>query len=284
MGLFTPYSFLQQKAVAAGGGAQFQFRTDAYASALKLAIPGALFTELGMSNYYDDVHADIAGTGTNIAATPTGSASEFYEDTTAGQIKWPDEQYASSMFLEEAGCWGSVQQATSSPPADDQFYFGSLNWVIEGWYYLTDTFSRPPYWKVGIRHANYDINLDFGFPSSLNPAQFRGRMVLDTSTTGETQYFASDQTNLTNQWVHVAWVRSGNNKYFYYNGTRYMNNTASIGSIDANGAFIRILRGENTTNDGTSGAIQDFRVYIGTDKGYTGATITTPDSIVEYIG
>jgi hypothetical protein len=280
MGIFIPYSYLQQRAVAAG--AQFQFRTDPYASSLKLAVPGALFTELGMSNYYDDVHADIAGTGTNISNTPTGSGSEFYEDTT--NIKWASEQYDASMFLQDAGCWGAVQQATSSPPADDQFFFGSNNWVIEGWYYMTEQFNRPPFWKVGIRHVNYYINCDFGFPNDLTFTKFRGRIILDTSTTGETQYFASDQTNILNSWVHVAWVRSGNTKNFYYNGTRYMNNTAAIGSIDANTGFIRILRGESTTNDGASGAVQDFRVYIGTDKGYTGSTITTPDSIVEYLG
>ena len=110
-----------------------------------------------------------------------------------------------------------------------------------------------------------------------------GNLRVNTSTTGESQYFSTDETLILNSWVHVAWVRSGNNKYFYYNGTRYLNNTAAIGSIDANTGFIRILRGENVDNDGTAGAVQDFRVYIGTDKGYTGSTITTPSSIVEYL-
>jgi hypothetical protein len=279
--MFTPFAFRNIQPIGAAGPL-FQFRTDPYASSLKLAIPGTVFTELGMINYYDDVHADIVGSGTNITATPTGSASEFYNNTT--DIKWPAEEYDSSIFLQDNGCWGGVQQATSAPPPDNQFFFGSENWVIEGWYYMTEQFTRPPFWKVGIRHANYDINLDFGFPAVANLSKFRGRMVLDTSTTGETQYFSTDETLVLNSWVHVAWVRSGNNKYFYYNGTRYMNNSASIGTIDANGAFIRILRGENVDNDGTAGSVQDFRVYIGTDKGYTGSTITTPSSIVEYLG
>lgn len=36
-----------------------------------------------------------------------------------------------------------------------------------------------------------------------------------------------------------------------------------------------------TNNDGLRKNIQDYRLYIGTDKGYTGTTITVPNSIVQ---
>ena len=66
----------------------------------------------------------------------------------------------------------------------------------------------------------------------------------------------------------------------YFDGTRQYSSTPSIGSVDTNGSYHRIMRGENTTNDGAAGNYQDLRVYIGTDKGYTGTTITPPASIV----
>ena len=52
---------------------QLTFRTDAYSSFLKLAIPGSAFTGL-ITDGFDDVHADIVGSGTNIQYELTGSA------------------------------------------------------------------------------------------------------------------------------------------------------------------------------------------------------------------
>jgi len=48
------------------------------------------------------------------------------------------------------------------------------------------------------------------------------------------------------------------------------------------GGFWNIM-GVNSgnNNDGLRKNVQDFRFYVGTDKGYTGSTITVPDSIVE---
>jgi hypothetical protein len=45
----------------------------------------------------------------------------------------------------------------------------------------------------------------------------------------------------------------------------------------------QIMGGASALNDGAAGAWQDYRVYIGTDKGYTTSTISAPDSIIEKI-
>jgi len=255
----------------------YQFRTDPSSSFLELALPGALFTsgdlaDSTMTNYYDDVHADIKGSGTNYSADITGST--FAQDTS--EIKWTSEDYASSMQVADSGCWGGI--------SDTDLGFSDSDWVVEGWINMNENFTQPPYWKVGIRHPNYFLSLDFGNPSPAGNGVARPRIVIDTTTTGQTQHIGSNfnfDAGLAN-WYHVAWVRSSNNLYVYFDGTQVLSATTS-GAVDSNGSLYRILRGENVTNDGTDGSWQDFRIYVGTDLGYNGATITTPSSIVEKI-
>jgi hypothetical protein len=81
-------------------------------------------------------------------------------------------------------------------------------------------------------------------------------------------------------YYHFAFVRSGTTKSIYVNGTRVSTTTQS-GDFGTEG-HCSIL-GENNVNDAVGKLVQDFRVYIGTDKGYTGATITVPSSILEKI-
>ena len=249
-------------------GPAYSYRTDPYASFLKLAIPGSTFTGL-ITDGFDDVHADIAGTGTNIQYALTGSASEVNLDT---DVKFGTEGYGTSVFTQDAGQWGTASETELS--------WGSDNFVIEGYVYMDERFTKPPYWKVALRHTNYNIDADFGNPAA-GTTDMRMRLILDTTETGQTQYFSSDFSYNLNQWYHIAWVRSGDTLNMYFDGTRRFSNTPSIGSIDTNGSYHRIMRGENATNDGAAGSWQDYRVYIGTDKGYTGATINVPASIVE---
>jgi hypothetical protein len=79
-------------------------------------------------------------------------------------------------------------------------------------------------------------------------------------------------------WKHVAMVKSGTSVYVYVNGTRIGVGTRAA-SINTGQPNQQIL-GTNSNNDGLFRLIQDFRFYNGTDKGYTGATITVPSSIV----
>lgn len=262
MSIFAPVSYMEQKVEEAPAGPQYQLRSDSYSSYIKLALPGALFTDIGMSNYYDDVHADILGSGTNYTTTPTGSASEFAQYTASAFTDYPDE----AIYNKDGGCWGALS-STELP-------FGSDDWVVEGWVIMDEAFNRPPYWKVFLRNNNYYIDCDFG---QLNLM----RVVYETDTESQTQRFTSKGSSPLGVWKHYAFVRSGTSLYTYFDGNRVLNSSIT-GAIKTPG-FIRILAGENATNDGAAGAWQDVRVYIGTDKGYTGATITPPDSMVEKI-
>lgn len=271
MSLFTPTALYFQAPVAAAGGATI--RTDAYASSVQLAVPGALFSSLGMTQYYNDISAQVRGNGSNIITNATGSSADLNAAT--GVVKFASDGYGTSIFQQNGGTIGNVLD-TGTP----QIAFGSGNWVVEAWFYMTSRFTKPPFWKVAIRElSNYNINCDFGFPAT-GTTNGRMRFVLDTSTTGQTQHISSDFAYNLNQWYHLAWVRSGNNLYAYFDGTRRLSSTTS-GTIDTSAnQWKRLLAGGDAAADGTPGYVQDFRITLGTDRGYTGATITPPQSIV----
>jgi hypothetical protein len=251
-------------------GCAYAFRTDTYSSFLKLAIPGSTFTGL-ITDGFDDVHADIVGSGTNIQYELTGVAPEAYLNNM--HVKWGADGYGTSVYTQDAGQWGTATET--------QLNWSSSDFVIEGYVYMDETFARPPFWKVPVRHDKYFVSADFGNPNPVVAGSMRMRLTLDTSEKGQTQYVSSNVSYNLNQWYHIAWVRTGNQLRYYFDGNNVYATSFSGGSIDTNDTLYRIMRGESITNDGAAGSWQDFRVYIGTDKGYTTETITPPLSMVE---
>lgn len=243
----------------------YQFRSDTYASFIRLAIPGSEFSSLGMSNYYDDVSSGVRGTGSDLTANPSGSAADF---NAYASTEFAAEDYTTSIFLKDAGGWGTL--------SNTELDFGTNSFVVEGYVQMTERFNKPPFWKVAIGGIPEDDRMSFGFPLT-GTTDTRGRFIINN-----TQYISSNQNisyNL-NQWYHVAWVRSGSNLYFYFDGTQYSCGTSSQ---TFNVGTMAIMRGLSDLNDGAAGAWQDFKVYIGTDKGYTTSTITAPESIIEKV-
>ena len=123
---------------------------------------------------------NLVGSGTNIQYALTGSASEVNLDT---DVKFGAEGYGTSVFTQDAGQWGTTSEAELS--------WGSDDWVIEGYVYMDERLTKPPYWKVALRHTNYNIDADFGNAAS-GTTNMRMRLVLDTSATGQTQYLSTD--------------------------------------------------------------------------------------------
>ena len=120
-------------------------------------------------------------------------------------------------------------------------------------------------------------------------------LMLNASGTGSVAVYASDFStgapllstsgiNVSDgAWHHVAWVRSGTGHSLYVDGTRYANATSSfavtnISELLAIGTDL-IFSGRNF-----SGFIDDFRYTVGTNRGYTGATITVPAAAFPTVG
>jgi hypothetical protein len=251
------------------GSSSIQFRTDAYSASLFLAVPGSQFSTLGMTSPLQDVSSLIRGTGANISLISTGS----------GQL------YASSSVLNYSGSnWADQGYATATVTAN-QKNLGALTWTM-------CTGSNG----IGMGNQNFVVEMFLApvAPDWASPP-FQLHIFGDTSgdslllqwSTGNTVrfYINASALNFTlnktlGNYYYLAFVRSGTTRNIYVNGTRVATDTISgdFGSENYNS-----ILGFNGVNDAVGKLVQDFRVYIGTDKGYTGATITVPSSIVQKI-
>jgi len=263
MPIFAPFSFLEQKAPLEPAGPTYQFRTDPYSANLFLAVPGSEFTSLGMTSPLQDVSALIKGSGTNVSLISTGSG-ELYASSSVlnySGSNWADEGYTTALVTANQKNLGALTWPMLN--------MGNTNFVVE--MFLAPV---PPDW------ANPPFQLHiFGHNGG-------DSLLLQWTTGTQLRYFMNGSAltfNLTdtqNNYYHFAFVRSGTTRNIYVNGTRVATGTLS-GDFGTEG-YCSIL-GWDGVNDAAGKLVQDFRVYIGTDKGYTGTTITVPSSIVEQI-
>jgi hypothetical protein len=277
MSLFTATSFYQQKSTAVAAGPTYSFRSDPYAANIVLAMPFCNFPTLGMTNFYDDVSAGIKGSGTNYKLVPTGSVVG-----TAGPQFYPSSsQYVSSGSYDfsTAGGYttalmisGSQNAGTITTTAAN---IGSNSFVVECWVNLKGgTFTGPPYnmFFFGQTSGDY-LLLDYAYLVSAF------RAYVNAGNTWATTPSWAAKTN--NVWYHLAYVKSGTNMYVYWNGIKIGSGTRAATVTNPTDLFWRILGNSAGNNsDGYGKLIQDFKLYIGTDKGWTGATITPSNSIV----
>jgi hypothetical protein len=269
MSVFAATSFWNIQPVEVGPppGPSFAVRTDPYSASLVLAMPFANFSELGMTSYTQSLDGLIrTGNQANsykIRATGSSAAYLYPSASTVSfsSSLWSDEGYTSSMAIQNAQNAGTYVAELSSN-----------SFVVEFWINVQGSFTNPPF-HGHIFGQNAGDALTIQYSST---PQFR--FYVNTANTWSTTPNFNLGTNNQN-WKHVAIVKSGTNAYVYVNGTRIGVGTraATINSGQAN----QFILGTNSNNDGLFRLIQDYRVYVGTDKGYTGATITVPQSIVD---
>jgi hypothetical protein len=270
MSLFQATSFwnIQPVEVGPAPAPGYAIRTDAYSSFVELAMPYSNFSELGMSAYTQSLDGLIrtGNQANSYQIRATGSAAFLYPSASTVSYSaslWSDEGYTSSMAIQNA------QNAGTFTPQ-----VGSNNFVIEFWINVqAASFTNPPFHG----HIWGGTSGDYLTIQYSNTPQFR------LYVNGNNSWSTTPNFNLgtSNQnWKHVAIVKSGTNVYVYVNGTRIGVGTRASSVSNEPSGFYWVL-GTNNNNDGLFRLIQDFRYYVGTDKGYTGATITVPSSIVE---
>jgi len=238
-------------------------RPDAYSAFIAYAQPMNYFSgSFGMTNFDSDIHASIKGSGNNYIFPASGSGT--YQ-ATAGKTAFASDGYVTSLRLsgdQNAGAWG-----TATAPTDLQM--GSSDFVWEA-YVNTDATI-----------INNGIAMLRGYPNtgnwsfSQNPAYIR-------MLVGPGDFFQDSVSTLpktADVWRHWAFVRSGNNFYCYWDGTRVINFSSTL-TIGLNNP-VQLL-GQASGDSSQTVQFQDFRIYKGTDKGYTGSTITPPPSMVVY--
>lgn len=276
MPIFAPFSFLEQKEPAAPA-ATHRIRTDTYASFVYYAMPGTYFTngeDFTMTDAWSDISGDInngvsSKGSTNFTGGSTAPGSTYVSSST----NFSSEGYTESLVTQDVA--GAAKVSPSDLP------FGSDNFVVECWVMPDETFGRPPFHKPIIRSstAPYEIEGDYFTNTTLSTTahRFRG-YVNDTSYTSAN----SAGSYAANTWQHFAFVRSGSTFRFFEDGVQKYSFTdaSSINSTDD-----IILFGDESfdnQNENARWAMQDLRISIGTDRGYSGG-FTPPSSIIEKI-
>lgn len=278
MGLFGPFSYMEQKDLGGPAGPTYQVRSDAYGEYITLAMPYSDFPSLGMDNFYDSIDAEIRGSGTNYPIVPTGSNAAYFfpsgSTTSFSASLWSSEGYDSSLSI--SGPPTVTTGQNSGVLLNSVSNIGTQSWVLEFFINVqAASFSNPPFHGhiFGGNSGDY-LTIQYS-----NTPQFR------VYVAGNNAWSTTPNFNLgfgNSNWKHVAIVKSGTNLYVYVNGTRIGVGTRAASTPNEASGYYWIL-GTASQNDGLWRLIQDFRFYIGTDKGYTGSTITVPQSIVEQI-
>jgi hypothetical protein len=192
------------------------------------------------------------------AVTAAGNATQ-----STAQSKWGGKS---------GYCDGDGDYLTSLAPA-----FGTQDWVIEGWFYPTGSFGGT---LVTARSSTGVV----GGPT----------VVIDGS--GLLQYFIASADNSTwqiagtgsgvsltlNAWQHIAIVRSGSTLRAYKDGVGGTSVSISEG-IGTNGN-LSLMAGSAAGGQNVSGYVDDFRITVGSDRGYTGSTITVPTAAFPTVG
>jgi hypothetical protein len=234
----TAYKFRVAAVNAVGVGA--------YTSASSAVTPVAgdpLFSSVQLLLRGDTSIADASAYSRSVTAAGGATFS-------AAQSKWG----GGSLLFDSASKYLSVPSSGFTMTGD---------FVMECWVYITGSDASL------IVDARSDYNAYQDFAWYLSSSGYMGLVVANSGA----RLDGTSAPVSRNQWTHIALVRSAGVVSAYVNGVRDAVIVNYNNTITPAASTLRI--GSNGSN-GFSGYIDDFRVTIGNNRGYTGATIIVP--------
>lgn len=252
----------------------YSVRNDPYSASLVTAQPFSIFSELGMTSVTQSIDGLIRNNNISnsymLRATGSSTAYLFASASVvssgSGAYDWSTEGYTSSISQENSQNIGVVKSS--------DYNIAASSFVIEGWFNFREGFGNPPFHSYMFGN---DVSGDYVMIQYSTGNVFRF-YVNGTNSWSTTPSF----TAALGTWYHVAFVKTGVNVYVYLNGNRIgVGTRAATVNTPPNGIWNLAGINSGDNNDGVRKNVQDLRFYLGTDKGYTGATITVPLSIID---
>ena len=149
------------------------------------------------------------------------------------------------------------------------FNFGTGDWTIEGWFYLTQGYYL---WDMRVQNGNSGQHLPTLW---WNNNSNSGSAVVNYWT-NDSYRITSDNVS-QNTWTHIAVQRIAGVVQLYLNGVRDSQTYAD--TYDYGSQRIRIgARGDTAGGSAITGAVSDFRVTKGKAR-YTNSTFTVPSAV-----
>lgn len=229
------------------------FRNDPYSASLLFATPGNQFSSLGMSLSYSDVHADIAGVGSNLTVNTGSYANSTYTNFAANG-------YTTSTLVNSSGSFYNQNNS--------DFQFTNEDLTFELYYNQgTTTDDRTFY-------ADYVVGNVAQSALWLNREGSKLRFIQNSSA-GETAIETADLGWVNGQWYHLAFVKNGTTYTIYRDGVQLASQVIS-GNINTTNNR-KVLMGRYSP-DGNA-YVQDYKIYKGAAV-YT-SSFTPPLSMVQ---
>jgi hypothetical protein len=211
-----------------------------------------------------------------VDSSSAGRAVAAFNNATqsTAQAKWG----GSSLYLNgSASGSGTPNYVTFNNGAD--LDFGSGDFVIEFWMYA----SAQKFCPI-VQHVNNTAGtgwLIWNYDTTDIQTVTRK---IGINVAGKVGIFSSGDAYADNTWTHIAAVRSGNTLSLYSNGSRVATNsiTGSITRPTSNTPKIGWLSASDWSAGIDAyfynGYIDDLRITVGSDRGYTGTSFTTPSA------
>jgi hypothetical protein len=150
-----------------------------------------------------------------------------------------------------------------SVPYSSAFALGSGDWTAECWIYANSLSGDRGVFGIGDPNGSDGLTLR----TSGSTLQFW--------TNGYNNITTQSGSISTAQWYHVALVRSGSTTTLYVNGASVA--TSSNAVTIGNPSNVTIGRNYSNASEAYwNGYIDELRITKGSDRGYTGSTITVP--------
>ena len=249
-------AFLAKTAAEEAAAGGITYRSDTYASNVYLALP---FDE---TNELNDVSPDINSSSTQATLTNGANSS-----VTNAEVYWTSApNYGKALEnVATAATQSMAYGLSTSIPSS-----ASGTFVIEGWFKADDATSNNNW--------------------AISSADSGGRFLFGINNSSSTNFANENNIGLGDtNWHHVAIVCDSGTKRLYIDGVYKQATTG--GNTDwysTNTGFSTLHIGQFNAGDNNDfrGHIQDFRVTIGSNRGYTGtntgtANFTLPQSMVE---
>lgn len=190
------------------------------------------------------------------SVTANGSAA-----ASTAQKRWG----AGSIAFNGSSDWLAISSGPSINTSD---------FTLEMWFYPTSSMSglygALADSRTGASGSALSNGFYFGYTTTANQIGWFD---------GATNSFVARATVTPSTWNHIAVTRYSNTVSVYVNGT-----LASQATVSTSYSNPLSLIGKGYDNAYAPGYIDDFRVTVGSNRGYTGASITVPTSAFPTVG
>lgn len=208
------------------------------------------------------LHFDGADASTTITDSNAGGNSHTWTANGNAQIDTAQSKFGGSSLLVD-GTGDNVKTAD-----DSDFTFGTSDFVVDFWFRPNSTSNV---FLCGQSDSSAtDASVSFYFSTVSSKFKFW------VNAGGSLRSILGTTTFSTGTWYHLAGVVTSSTMKLYVNGTKEGSDVSSIGSVNNATNSLAVGAVGDYTSSMANGWFDEFRISVGTDRGWNGSSFTVP--------